>query len=398
MARRAKAHDEELPFVALMDTMTNVVGVLIIVLVMIGIGLAKTVKKILSELPDVTVEEHAKLKEELKQFESKKDPQEVAAQTQKLQEELQKILESLKELEKEKEKNPNIMVDLQKLLQELQIAQKERDERKLTVDGLLSAIDKLKAQIDSTPEVKAPPPVVVKLPNTRPMPEKAEIHPVLIADGRISFIQMDGYYDLVEKTIKEGSPDFVLRRETLKGADGKPLTRKEKSGAMSVVKKTVCDSTRLAKYFSAPQFENRDVKIEVAQVPNSATIQLKVNPKDTGGETIDRAAQMRSAFRTQLETLKNDPNSVVRFQVLKDSIPTYLLAREIADKIGVPVTWDLIDKVPNYSKNLPADYVVEYTPPPPDPNAPKPPPPPPMPPKPAGPPPVVIAAPKATLD
>ena len=37
MARKAKPHEEELPFVALMDTMTNVVGVLIIVLVMIGI-------------------------------------------------------------------------------------------------------------------------------------------------------------------------------------------------------------------------------------------------------------------------------------------------------------------------------------------------------------------------
>jgi hypothetical protein len=52
MARR-KHSEEELPFVALMDTMTNVVGVLIIVLVMIGIGLARSVNKVLSELPPV---------------------------------------------------------------------------------------------------------------------------------------------------------------------------------------------------------------------------------------------------------------------------------------------------------------------------------------------------------
>jgi hypothetical protein len=38
---------------------------LIIVLVMIGIGLAKSVKKVLSELPLVSEEEHVKLKEEL---------------------------------------------------------------------------------------------------------------------------------------------------------------------------------------------------------------------------------------------------------------------------------------------------------------------------------------------
>ena len=42
------------PFVALMDTMTNVVGVLTIVLVMIGISAANAVKKILSDLPPAT--------------------------------------------------------------------------------------------------------------------------------------------------------------------------------------------------------------------------------------------------------------------------------------------------------------------------------------------------------
>ena len=47
MARRKRHSEEELPFVALMDTMTNVVGVLIIVLVMIGISLANAVKKCL---------------------------------------------------------------------------------------------------------------------------------------------------------------------------------------------------------------------------------------------------------------------------------------------------------------------------------------------------------------
>ena len=68
MARpRRKPHAEELPFVALMDTMTNVVGVLIIVLVMIGIGLARTVRKVLSDLPPVTIEEHAKLQKEVEE-------------------------------------------------------------------------------------------------------------------------------------------------------------------------------------------------------------------------------------------------------------------------------------------------------------------------------------------
>ena len=76
MARRGH-QEEELPFVALMDTMTNVVGVLVIVLVMIGIGLAKSVRKVLSDLPPVTVEEHAKLLKEVEEAKPKHDPKKV---------------------------------------------------------------------------------------------------------------------------------------------------------------------------------------------------------------------------------------------------------------------------------------------------------------------------------
>ena len=56
MAKR-KHEEHELPFVALMDTMTNVVGVLIIVLVMVGLSVANVVKTVLEDLPPVTPEE-----------------------------------------------------------------------------------------------------------------------------------------------------------------------------------------------------------------------------------------------------------------------------------------------------------------------------------------------------
>jgi septal ring-binding cell division protein DamX len=77
MNRRSQKHEEELPFVALMDTMTNVVGVLIIVLVMIGIGLARSARKVLSDLPPVSVEEHAKLQKEVAASQPKQAPSKV---------------------------------------------------------------------------------------------------------------------------------------------------------------------------------------------------------------------------------------------------------------------------------------------------------------------------------
>ena len=151
MARKAKPHEEELPFVALMDTMTNVVGVLIIVLVMIGIGLAKSVQKVLSELPMVSVEEHKILKDEMGQYDAKRDPAEVQLEVAKLQDELKKIEDELHALEGEKSKNPNVMVDLDKLAKELEEKRKDRDRRKLEAEKMLADIDKMKVQLDNTP-------------------------------------------------------------------------------------------------------------------------------------------------------------------------------------------------------------------------------------------------------
>ena len=48
MAKKSAHSEEELPFAALMDVMTNVVGVLIIVLVMTGITLAQVAKKVIA--------------------------------------------------------------------------------------------------------------------------------------------------------------------------------------------------------------------------------------------------------------------------------------------------------------------------------------------------------------
>ena len=64
-----------------MDTMTNVVGVLIIVLVLIGISLARSVNKVLSDLPPVTPEKHAELKKIVQDSTPKNDPKQVADDT-----------------------------------------------------------------------------------------------------------------------------------------------------------------------------------------------------------------------------------------------------------------------------------------------------------------------------
>lgn len=377
---------------ALMDTMTNVVGVLIIVLVMIGIGLAKSVKKVLSELPLVSEEEHVQLKEELAKIDTSHDPAEVAADTAKLQKELEKVLEAVKELEAEQAKNPVVLEDLDKLLKQLESLKKERDQRKLTASELLAEIDKLKVKLDTTPPYVPPPGIAIRLPNPKPMPEQAELQRVIVSEGKLHFLKERDFAKAVEEELKNGNADYTTRREIVKGPDGKPVMKKGSTGQPAPVRKLTFDPLKMTKFFDRANVGNKDVKVEVAQIPNSPNIQLNIQLKPTGGETIDQARRVSSVFRSQLNEFKTNPKAVVWFYVCKDSIPTYLMARDLVDQDGIPVGWEIWDK-PTFSHRISPEYLVEYTPPPtPAPSASA------VAAKPTGPPPVVIAAPKATVD
>jgi hypothetical protein len=360
---------------------------------MIGIGLAKSVKKVLSELPLVSEEEHVKLKEELAKIDTSRDPAEVAAETAKLQKDLEKALEILKEVEAAQAKNPVVLEDLDKLIKQLDSLRKERDQRKLTVTELLAEIDKLKLKLDTTPPYVPPPGITIQLPNPKPMPEQAELQRVLVSEGKLHFLKEKDFAKVVEEELKNGNSDYTTRRETVKGPDGKPVMKKGSTGQPAPVRKLTFDPTKMANAFNRANLGNKDVKVEVVQVPNSPNIQINVLPRPTGGETVEQARKMSSAFRSQLHALKANPKAVIWFHVCKDSIPAYFGARELVDLDGIPVGWEMWDK-PTFTQRISPEYLVEYTPPPPAPA----PPPGTVPPKPAGPPPVVIAAPKATVD
>lgn len=381
MARRARAHEEELPFVALMDTMTNVVGVLIIVLVMVGIGLARTVNKVLSELPPVTKEEFAKIKQDYDATKPKEDPKKVEEDTVKLAEELKKKELEKKELDRDKDKRPKL-VDTDDLMKQLEARQKERDTKKATIDKLLADVDAMKARLDQTPVYVPPPAMIVKLPNPRPMPEKAEIHRFLVAGGKVLYINELQLQELVENELKRAESTMAVSKESPKGPDGKPVMVRDRSGRMQPLRKVVYDPKKVNDLFARIKLQNRDLRVEVVTTPNNGRIPMKLIPQPNSGETIDQARKIVSQFQTVLKKMKIDPQAVCWFYVFKDSIGTYLDARDIVDQIGVPAGWELTGNA-FFNRQLPPEFAVTFTAPPPNTN-----------PQPI----IQIAPPKQTLD
>jgi cell division protein FtsB len=385
MSRRKPHHEEELPFVALMDTMTNVVGVLIIVLVFVGIGLATSVKKVLSDLPPVTVEEHEKLKKQVENAAVKEDPKKLEEELAKLEKELKKSAEELAALDATKEKQNIRVIDFDSLQKQLEEKRKQRDQLKETVAKLLTDVDKLKARLDQTPVFTPPPPAVVKLPNPRPMPDQAQIYRFLVANKRVFFFNEEDTFEFLEQELKRADSFIAVSHETLKGPDGKPVMKQEKSGRPSPKRRTTYDLKKLTDYFTRRRLSNREVAFEVLQVPNSNRIQMRLTPLPNAGEDLERVRMFTSGFQNLLRKLKADPKAVVWFMVYKDSIDTYHAVREVTDQLGLPAGWELAG-ASTITRWISDEYVVNFTPVA-------------APPPPGGPAPAVtIAPPKATLD
>jgi len=189
MSKR-KHEEQELPFVALMDTMTNVVGVLIIVLVMVGLSVSNVVKTVLSDLPPVTKEELAEIRENAKSLPKLPTPEQLEEQKKKAETDLKKILEDLKTVDVSDLESKMKAMDLDEYKKQLELRKKEREAQKAATDKLQAEVERLKALLDQTPVYQPPPPKYVRLPNPRPYPEKPNETRVLVAkQGVLSFNQ-----------------------------------------------------------------------------------------------------------------------------------------------------------------------------------------------------------------
>ncbi len=350
MARRRQSHDEELPFVALMDTMTNVVGVLIIVLVMIGISLASSVKKVLSELPPVTMEQLQELLKKIVDNTPTEDPKKVENELKKLEEQLKKNSEELKSLDLTVSSKAIKMMDLDDLSKQIEERKKIRDAKKTDVEKLLAEVDRLKALLDTTPVYVPPASTVVKLPNPRPMPEKAVLRRFLVANGRVLYLNDEEFMKMVVAEIDKNQKILIVTDR------GKPLP------------KAKLDQKKISAHFQKQRIGTREIKLELVEIPHASRIYMKLTPLPEGGETVEQVKNPASVFQRAMRKFKTEPDSVVWFLVFKDSLDTYLAARDIADQSGVPAGWEIYGA--DFFQRAVMPFEVDFIPAPPAPPAP----------------------------
>ncbi len=208
MARRHR-QDQEIPFVSLLDTITNVVGILIIILVTVGIAAATAVKKVMSDLPQIDEQTLIELRELVKAEKTPEDPEEVKKKIEALEKSIVVHDEELKTLDvKDRSVTLAHVEDLEKQLAE---RTKARDTKKGQVNTMLQELEKLKGILENTPVIDHGPPSVVRLPNPRPYPQDPKELRIFVAKQGTFLLDQQELVSTITTRLNQNRSQLIYR-------------------------------------------------------------------------------------------------------------------------------------------------------------------------------------------
>ncbi len=304
---------------SLLDTMTNVVGILVILLVVTQLNVADAVKRVLRAEQDIPVVSRRQLA--LAEKKANQQEQEI---NQLLRQWNQKK-KHLPELRRRLDETQQRIAGLQKQLSEptepdkfKQKVEKLLTQRKNEINKLTEQIgkldqqeDRIQTQLAEVAKVKAPPPKIVTLPNPRPAPKGARPVLFLCREGRLYHVSYDNVKKVVSAIVRHCFPN-----------------RSDKTAPV--------DCKVLAEYFQNHNLGTNDFRYTVE--PHWRGVQVVLNRKRGGGETINRIQMPHSLFQRVLRHTDKDKR-YVRFVVWPDSFELYVRARRVSDEYSLAAGW-----------------------------------------------------------
>jgi hypothetical protein len=332
VARRFKSSTE--PAVnldSLMDALTNVVAVLILVLILLQADVAKTVERVLGNLPPATPEQIENATVELARLTRERDSAKAALTAKapdpnliaQAKAEIALLEQSIKESDVR-------LLAIEKLHQLLARHQKDLDAEQQKTNALLEEIRKTEALLDQTPVPEARKPEIVRVPNSREIPSGANIYYAYVIGDRVHLVD-----PVTAKKIVMGEFDKVrakMLRETIKVRGGRD--------------RRVYDQDKLVKHFASLDMNVRGQEITVpANRPwTRLSLRIAIDTKNAG-VTLAEMAKPGSEWHRLCNLVRSFPRSVLIFRVHPNGFATYLKAREIADGFNIPCGWEITGNV-----------------------------------------------------
>ena len=347
MARR-DAEAGGLSLDSLMDTLTNVVGILVIILIFTVIQGADAVKRIKGFVDEISEDQLRRL----------------AAQSREVQSLLEKYRLDLKELSDDAPNQQTAMARYKEMIAELnknlaELArgkvditeiQKQVDQRRTQVEGIEKDIDakekeiaSLKAQLAQTQaagpnsEVK-----IVNLPEPRQAPKGAKPITFICRGGRVMPLDTPGLQEKAKDAVQAASRVLIRQGQI--------------------------DCGKLTEIFDKRGLGDRYLTLKV-RIGTDAKPYLAVLPRPDAGDKTEAISMRNSQFSRSIQGVDAE-RFYLDFRVFSDSFPAYLEARNVAARQGLLAGWTPYALTSEYRISFPTDMqmtCVGKTPPQPQP-------------------------------
>lgn len=365
---------------SMLDTLTNVVGILVIVLVAVQLSSQEAATRIAAAVASIDPAEMERRKAEAEAARKAREEalkaleEEQAEARQDPAEALERLRKNLAEAEEKARADARQAEELERQAAEA-VAAAKAAEAKLTAEikaleeqARRDAVrlDALRVEVDAARKIEPPPSKEVRLPNPRPLPTLPDGKPVKL-EAVIVLCRGGRCLPIVDSLIRAKAEkrlgELVKARRLDPDNDN-----------------WLDEADELIKTFNNKPPLDRDFTLSAEVIQNRIFIAL--TPKPDGGETPAEAAEGDFAAAMR----KTNPGTIYfLYRVEPESFGPYLQLRQLTDQAGFFAGWDPID--PQFIHKVGTKYMVGKKPPPPppspppDPNAPKPPPvPPPKPP------------------
>ncbi|MEE2825747.1 MAG: hypothetical protein VYE64_03880 [Planctomycetota bacterium] len=326
MAKLRRTDDDQGAMDSLLDTMTNVVGILVIVLVVTQLGVGDAVQRIGEKL-EVEPAELEQKKRELADLRAQQDrlkqefqdlpptkSEDVTDQLKRLQVDLDQKTLALKNL---RQKNRQSADEMARQKKEQEEESKKRAQLEKELQSSLAEVASLRARLEETPERVVPPARELRLPNPRPAPKGAAAVTLICTDSRV--------YPLSFGPIQK---EARSRAESLLRTRRKALYKEAGQGI---------DPEEFVKAFSRSPLRNDYYDVQMRAGADGYP-KLVLNPRKTAGVREKLLTNKSSKFQKDLREL--DPQKFyIRFLVTSDSYETYLIARSVAQSYGFAAGW-----------------------------------------------------------
>ncbi|MFZ9919890.1 MAG: hypothetical protein ACO3FQ_01875, partial [Terrimicrobiaceae bacterium] len=236
------------------------------------------------------------------------------------------------------------------------------------------------AMLDTTPVAKDIPATEITIPATRPIPEGAKVHYAYITGDKAYFVDIPKYMEEIAKIVDDLKKDKSIHMPTeakseeedkkLSAAEKREAREKEKAEAKKD-KPVVFNRDKVLPILNEKlkKILSPGLQGGVGAQPWWGFARLNIGFDRNGGTPNEALTQPTNGFASDLSKLR-PPNDVLMFVVDSPSMYTYALAREIAEKKGIPCGWTVTLPGEIFSSTDIPNFAINQTGPPPvhDPN------------------------------